>query len=82
MAMSSAQIKEFILQAFPDAHIELKDLRGDKDHYAAIITSAAFRGKTPVQQHQMVYAALQGHMGTTLHALSLKTQIPTEAVCP
>lgn len=78
MAMSSEKIKAFILQTFPDAQIELKDLRGDNDHFSAIITSAAFLGKTRIQQHQMVYNALQGHMGTTLHALSLKTQVPLE----
>ncbi len=78
MAMSSEQIKDLIIQAFPDAHIDLKDLRGDNDHFAAIITSVAFFGKTRIQQHQMVYEALQGRMGTLLHALSLKTQTPVE----
>lgn len=78
MAMSSEQIKTLINQAFPDAHIDLKDLRGDNDHFAAVIKSAAFSGKTRIQQHQMVYDALQGHMGTTLHALSLQTETPTE----
>jgi stress-induced morphogen len=78
MAMTSDQIKILLVQAFPDAQIDLKDLRGDNDHFSAIITSKAFLGKTRIQQHQMVYEALQGHMGTILHALSLKTQIPTE----
>ncbi|OJW50602.1 MAG: BolA family transcriptional regulator [Alphaproteobacteria bacterium 41-28] len=78
MAMSSDQIKAFFLEAFPDALIELKDLAGDNDHFEATITTKAFRGKSRVQQHQMVYEALQGHMGTRLHALSLKTKIPTE----
>lgn len=78
MPMSATQIKELILQTFPDAQIELKDLRGDNDHFSGLIVSRAFVGKTRIQQHQMVYEALQGHMGTTLHALSLKTQIPTE----
>ena len=78
MAMSSDQIKAFIVEAFPDALIEMKDLAGDNDHFAATITSTAFRGKTRLQQHQMVYEALQGHMGTRLHALSLKTLIPKE----
>ena len=78
MPMSPTQIKAMILQTFPDAHIELTDLRGDNDHFSGIITSKAFTGKTRIQQHQMVYEALQGHMGTTLHAFSLKTQIPTE----
>ena len=78
MAMLPHQIKDLILQAFPDALIELEDLRGDNDHFSGTVTSIAFSGKTRIQQHQMVYEALQGHMGTTLHALSLKTQIPTE----
>lgn len=78
MPMSSEQIEHLLTHAFPDACIELKDLRGDNDHFAATITSAVFSGKTRIQQHQMVYAALQGHMGTTLHALSLNTKIPTE----
>ena len=78
MAMTSVQIKDFIIQAFPDAEIDIKDLAGDNDHFAATITSKAFHGKTRIQQHQMVYEALQGHMGTRLHALSLKTQIPKE----
>ena len=78
MAMSSDQIKAFLLEAFPDALIELKDLAGDNDHFSATIIAKAFCGKTRIQQHQMVYEALQGHMGTRLHALSLKTQIPTE----
>ncbi|MBY0292910.1 MAG: BolA family transcriptional regulator [Alphaproteobacteria bacterium] len=78
MAMSSNQIQTFLCQAFPDALVELKDLAGDNDHFAATITTKAFLGKTRIQQHQMVYEALQGHMGTKLHALSLKTQVPME----
>jgi stress-induced morphogen len=76
--MSPTHIKDLILQTFPDAQIELTDLRGDNDHFSGLVISKAFVGKTRIQQHQMVYEALQGHMGTTLHALSLKTQIPTE----
>lgn len=78
MAMSQHQIQTYLREAFPDALIEIEDLKGDSDHYSATVTSAAFRGKTRIEQHQMVYAALQGHMGTTLHALSLKTHIPQE----
>ena len=78
MGMSSDQIKTFILAALPDALVELTDLRGDNDHFSAVVTSATFRGKTRIQQHQLVYDALQGHMGTTLHALALKTHIPME----
>lgn len=78
MAMSPNQIKAFLSKAFPDALLELKDLAGDNDHFEATVTTKAFRGKTRLQQHQMVYEALQGHMGTRLHALSLKTKIPME----
>lgn len=82
MPMSPSQIRRLIIEAFPDAHIELNDLRGDQDHYAAVVISEAFYDKSPIQQHQMVYAALGEHMGTTLHALSLKTQLPMEKKCP
>lgn len=78
MAMPPEQIKSFLMMAFPDAIIDLKDLVGDNDHFEATITTKAFQGKTRVQQHQMVYTALQGHMGTQLHALSLKTHVPQE----
>ncbi|MBS0271410.1 MAG: BolA family transcriptional regulator [Proteobacteria bacterium] len=78
MAMSSDKIKALLLKAFPDAQIELKDLAGDDDHFEATITTKSFCGKTRIQQHQMVYAALEGHMGTSLHALSLKTQALVE----
>lgn len=78
MPLSSDRLTRFILDAFPDANVEIQDLVGDKDHYAATITSQAFIGKSRIEQHQMVYDALQGHMGTTLHALSLKTQVPKE----
>lgn len=76
MPMSASQIETYIKQALPDAVIAIDDLAGDGDHYAARVTSAAFKGKTRVQQHQMVYAALQGHMGGTLHALALTTCVP------
>lgn len=65
-----------IKQAFPDAEIVIEDLRGDGDHYAAQVTSSAFAGKSRVQQHQMVYQALQGRMGDALHALALQTSAP------
>ena len=77
MAMKAEDIETMIKAAFPDAQIEIKDLAGDGDHYAAKVISEAFRGKTRVQQHQMVYAALQGNMGGVLHALSLTTAAPT-----
>jgi stress-induced morphogen len=57
--------------------VSIQDLAGDGDHYAATVTSSAFAGKSKVQQHQMVYAALKGKMGGELHALALTTQIPT-----
>ncbi len=73
MPMSSGEIEKLIHEAFPDADVAITDLAGDNDHYAAMITSSAFKGKTRVQQHQMVYDALKGRMGGVLHALSLQT---------
>jgi stress-induced morphogen len=77
MAMKADDIIAMIKEAIPDAEIELIDLAGDEDHYKAIITSSAFVGKTRIQQHQMVYKALQGNMGGVLHALALETKAPT-----
>ena len=73
MAMSRNEIETMIREAFPDARIEVKDLAGDGNHYAANVVSSAFKGKNRVQQHQMVYAALKGRMGGELHALALTT---------
>ncbi len=78
MAMSSDHLRTFLLNAFPDALIELKALIADNNHFEVTITTKAFREKTRIQQHQMVYEALQGRMGTELHALSIKTQTPPE----
>ena len=78
MAMDAHEIERMIKEALPDAAIEIKDLAGDGDHYAATVVSAAFKGKTRVQQHQMVYAALQGNMGGVLHALALTTSVPQD----
>jgi stress-induced morphogen len=76
MAMEASEIERLIKTALPDAVVEIKDLAGDGDHYAATVVSAAFKGKSRVQQHQMVYAALQGNMGGVLHALALTTAVP------
>lgn len=73
MGMKAAEIEAYIKAAFPDAEIEMKDLAGDDNHWAATITSSAFNGKSRVAQHQMVYAALKGNMGGVLHALQLQT---------
>jgi len=73
MAMDAATIERLIREALPDAQVTIEDLRGDGDHYAAHVVSPAFKGKSRVQQHQMVYQALQGRMGTELHALQLTT---------
>ena len=75
MAMAAAEIESFIKEALPDASIEIRDLAGDGNHYAATVMSAAFKGKSRVQQHQMVYASLKGRMGGELHALALTTSI-------
>ena len=76
MAMAANEIEQLIKERFPDATVEIQDLAGDGDHYAASVVSEAFRGKSRVQQHQMVYEALQGRMGGALHALGLKTSAP------
>lgn len=73
MAMSITEIEAMIREAFPDARVEVKDLAGDGNHYAASVASAAFKGRSRVQQHQMVYASLKGKMGGELHALALTT---------
>ena len=78
MAMSAHEIESAIKAALPDARIEIKDLAGDGDHYAAHVVSAAFAGKSRVQQHQMVYAAFGGKMGDILHALALTTSLPKD----
>jgi stress-induced morphogen len=76
MPMQADEITGFIKSALPDAEVIIKDLAGDGDHYAAHVTSAAFKGLPRVRQHQMVYAALQGRMGGVLHALALTTAVP------
>ena len=76
MPMSASEIESLIKEALPDAKITIRDLAGDGDHYAAEIVSEQFRGKTRVQQHQMVYEALKGNMGGVLHALALQTSAP------
>ena len=78
MAMVASEIEALIRAAMPDARVVIEDLAGDGDHYAATVISEAFRGRSRVQQHQMVYAALQGRMGGELHALALETAAPAE----
>ena len=76
MPMDLKTLQDCIKANIPDAEIRIEDLRGDGDHYAAYIVSPAFEGKTRIQQHQMVYQALDGRMGDQLHALALQTKIP------
>ena len=76
MAMTEEEILRLIKESLPDAAVELKDLRGDGDYYQAHVESRALVGKTRVQQHRMVYAALQGRVGGVLRTLTLKTSIP------
>jgi stress-induced morphogen len=73
MAMSANDIEKAIRTALPDAEVTITDLAGDGDHYSAKVASNAFKGKTRVQQHKMVYDALSGRVGGQLHALSLQT---------
>ncbi|MCS6759952.1 MAG: BolA family transcriptional regulator [Candidatus Devosia euplotis] len=76
MPMDASEIERRIKAAIPDANIEIRDLAGDGDHWAATVISEQFRGKSRVQRHQLVYAALQPDMGGALHALALQTNVP------
>ena len=76
MAMNASDIETLIKAALPDARVTIRDLAGDGDHYAAEVVSESFRGKSRVQQHQLVYDALKGNMGGALHALALQTSAP------
>lgn len=76
MPMNARDIETMIQEAIPDAVVTIRDLAGDGDHYAAEVVAESFRGKSRVQQHQMVYQALQGNMGGVLHALALQTSAP------
>ena len=78
MAMEAAELEKLIKEGLPDAQVRIEDLRGDGDHYAAFVVSGEFEGKSRVQQHQLVYKALQGRMGNELHALALQTSAPGE----
>ena len=76
MAMAAGDIERMIKEAIPDAEVTIRDLAGDGDHYAAEVVAESFRGKSRVQQHQMVYQALGGNVGGVLHALALQTSVP------
>ena len=76
MAMDAAEIESLIRTGIPGAEVEITDLAGDGDHYAARVVSESFRGLPRVRQHQAVYAALGGRMGGALHALQLTTAVP------
>ena len=78
MAMDAGEIERLIKVRIPDAQVTIRDLAGDGDHYAATVISEAFRGKSRVQQHQIVYEALRSEMGGKLHALALQTGIPEQ----
>ena len=76
MSMAAQDIERLIKETFPDARVSIDDLAGDGNHYAATVVSETFRGKSRVEQHQMVYDALKGNRGGVLHALALKTATP------
>jgi len=76
MPMAANDITRMIKEAIPDAKVTIRDLAGDGDHFAAEVVAESFRGKSRVQQHQMVYDALKGNMGGVLHALALQTSVP------
>jgi len=76
MAMEASEIERLIRAGLPDAQIVIRDLAGDGNHYHATVVSEAFRGKSRVQQHQLVYKAIGEQMGGVLHALALQTEVP------
>jgi stress-induced morphogen len=82
MAMDAHDIESMIKAAIPDAEVTIRDLAGDGDHYAATVISESFRGKSRVQQHQIVYQSLKGQMGGVLHALALQTGVPVGTGVP
>ena len=77
MPMPAEEIERLIKHALPEAQVEIRDLAGDDDHFAAHVVAPEFAGKSRVQQHKLVYEALDGRMGGELHALQLTTQAPT-----
>ena len=74
MALPIEEIKKLILESIPDATIEIKDLMGDSNHYAAVIKSSKFNNISKIEQHKLVYKSLKGKMGNELHALAIKTK--------
>lgn len=77
MPMAAADIERMISEALPGAAVTIRDLAGDRDHYAAHVVAPQFLGMSRVQQHKLVYAALGGRMGGALHALQVTTAVPT-----
>ena len=73
MSLKIEEIKRLIKESMPDAEISIKDLVGDENHYSATIKSKIFNGKSKIEQHKLVYKALNGKMGNELHALQLNT---------
>ena len=76
MAMDAHEIERLIKARLPDAQVTIRDLAGDGDHFAATVISESFRGKSRVQQHQIIYDALKAELGGALHALALQTSPP------
>ena len=76
MPVAKDDLERMLQESFPDASVSVEDLAGDGDHYRATVIAEAFRGKSRIQQHQLVYAALGGKMGGELHALALTTSAP------
>ena len=73
MAIKTNELTSLIKEAFPDANISIDDLAGDNNHYSVTIISNVFKGKNRIEQHKMVYKALDGKMGNELHALAINT---------
>ena len=73
MTISLNEVKKLIKESIPDASVEIQDLAGDGNHYSATVSSSTFVGKSKIEQHKLIYKALNGKMGNELHALALNT---------
>lgn len=78
MPLDQKKILDLLKESFPQAEITLQDLKGDGNYYSLLILCTSFKGKTRVQQHQMVYNSLKGYVGDAIHALSIKTSVKPE----
>ena len=76
---SEDHVRDRILAALPDAQVEVTDYTGTGDHFRAVVECDAFAGLGRVEQHKLVYRALDGDMGDhSIHALALTTRVPAQ----